>query len=226
MKEYFGKKGISLLGFMVLVLNSEKMKMEVKFIDVIFRNWKQGMFQIISALEVVIPFVKHMVPASNNLILNSDNATVFTGGNMSLAITLLNQIPGIGMRITEFINNEAQWSSGMHDTHFSFLNIAFKNCVRKDDAHKMESPEEIYAACAAGKTMHTAGLFIEIDEKIAKQFKSETSFKPRYSKCRGTHHITFDEHTSIFNWGVVPPTEQGKTLWNYDPIVRMYTNTG
>ena len=85
-KEYFGKAGISLLG--VMLVRKVETSFKYYFYDIVVDNHVQDTFQVMSALEAVLPLIGRDHPTLKKAFIISDNASVFSSEVMAFILKM------------------------------------------------------------------------------------------------------------------------------------------
>ncbi|KAE9119417.1 hypothetical protein PF007_g8549 [Phytophthora fragariae] len=156
------------------------------FVDMIVNNGTHDLFQVISCMEALIIHLHEAFPEATRLVPGSDNASVFASGEwMPWVIKLTRKHPHL--RVSRYMNTEAQTGRDMLDAHFSFLNRKANAFVRKDNV--VQTPAELFAALTDdGGVANTTTLLVSVDLEKAEHFnnaKQNFSSKIRNDKLTG-----------------------------------------
>lgn len=138
--EYFGKKGMSLLGFMIVrgYIDGEESGYEYNFIDVVVEGYAgQNNTQVAAIIKVVKDYINTNFPDATSATIQSDNASCFSSQDLIPFIYFMNKDAGV--KISKWIFTEAQTGKGRLDTHFSYLNLIMKAYVLEDNNIEKES---------------------------------------------------------------------------------------
>ena len=148
--EYLGKRGMSLLGF-VLIEGTEKVIKEetakgitYHFYDVVVDKCSsQDNVKILGILQEMIPKIKQDFPLIEELVLGSDNASCLASHDNIIYIRHLNQKVD-GIKVTNWLYTEACTGKDRLDTHFIYLNLKLKAYIIHGNDNCTE--EGIYTA--------------------------------------------------------------------------------
>jgi hypothetical protein len=196
--EYYGKKGMSLLGVMFTRWITVKRKdgtsqsgYEYQFYSLIPKNYSgQDNVQVASLMESLM----HVVATSNSdnpikdFVFHSDNASCFASQDLIPFLYHLNKKLPTGVKISRWLYYEAQTGRGRLDTHFSYLNRVFHSYVV--DNNNIVVEEDIYSALQyRGGVAGTTVLLLNGNnipkQCVVKKFKSKTV------KTRATHEVLY-----------------------------------
>ncbi|KAE9111012.1 hypothetical protein PF010_g10970 [Phytophthora fragariae] len=163
------------------------------FVDMIVNNGTHDLFQVISCMEALIIHLHEAFPEATRLVPGSDNASVFASGEwMPWVIKLTRKHPHL--RVSRYMNTEAQTGRDMLDAHFSFLNRKANAFVRKDNV--VQTPAELFAALTDdGGVANTTTLLVSVDLEKAEHFnnaKQNFSSKIRSGVMR-IHDTIYDD---------------------------------
>jgi hypothetical protein len=130
--DYYGKRGMSMLGAM-LVVRVMNIKGESEFlyhfIDVVMKNvTSQKAVNLYPGIECILHEVKTTHNVSSVYIV-SDNAGAFSAFAHIPFVHSLNQQPNKYPFTKMWLFSEAQCGKSMLDTHFSFVNIQLKRAL-------------------------------------------------------------------------------------------------
>lgn len=196
-QEYFGKRGMSLLGCMVVqwITNGESTGFKHTYIDIIFKGYSgQDNVQVSSALQLLVEKVHEMLPSVATIVLQSDNASCFESQNLIPFVYHLNReseskhLP----IIRRWLFTEAQTGKSRLDTHFSYLNVTMSAFV--EDGNDIMTEDGLFEALTyRGGVAGTAVVLVNAG-KLPK-----TCIVGKYTNtalgCRATHDIHWDPLT-------------------------------
>jgi hypothetical protein len=136
-EDYYGKKGISLLGFLVRWRSEDGGVLHTRYIDVVTSNGKQNAYQVQSLLGATMPLIKELIPTATTFTLVSDNGSAFSGGdNLRFCVGRNRSSWGCNLILDRWLFFEAQCGKTTLDTHFSFVNIVLRRFAREVRAVK------------------------------------------------------------------------------------------
>lgn len=131
-EDYYGKKGISLLGLLVRWRSVADQPLETRYIDIVSNLSKQDVHQVQQLLAACIPQVKQLVPTATTFTLVSDNGSAFSGAdNIQFCFSRNQDKWDCDLVLKRWLYFEAQCGKTTLDTHFSFVNIALKRYARE-----------------------------------------------------------------------------------------------
>lgn len=152
--DYFGKKGMSLLGAMIVQWKEKfdfsgklvENGFEHNFIDTVVGDYTgQDHVQVAAVIEILFHHIRTHIPGITEINIESDNASCFASQNHIPFILHLNEEnKRHGIRISRWIFTEAQTGKGVLDTHFSYLNVIFMSYV--EDGNVITVEEDIFNA--------------------------------------------------------------------------------
>ena len=196
--EYFGKRGMSLLGFMLVRRitrttkeGNEQSGLEYRFYDVAVKDYSaQDHVQVTAIIESVVNLIHEQLPQICSVMLGSDNASCLSSHDSIIYIHYLNKRLE-GIKILNWVKTEACTGKGRLDTHFSFVNIVLKSYILNNVMNTILNEEEIYKALSfqGGILGTTAVLFDGANLKgpvLAKEFKASKT------GVRETHEINWE----------------------------------
>ena len=210
--QYFGKVGMSLLGFMLIfreIRYCEKTKKRksglVKYhFDFMFENYNsQNHLQVMSALQTILPILKEKFPLIRTTTLVSDNASCFASHDGIPFIHYLNKYlatvyhpPRLPIRINRWLFAEASAGKDEEDTHFSFVNSQF--CSYALDGNNITTEADVFAALqfqgglAGSNTALLNGTGLTNHDHIYEASQTKKEFKGK-TKVRATHDIQWND---------------------------------
>lgn len=210
--EYFGKKGMSLLGSMEVrwVENSDGTEgFTYSFVDYIIRGYAgQDHVQVCAVVQKTVHMLLEKSPNTTELCVQSDNATCFASQELIPFIYHLNAIPDLP-KIKRWIFTEAQTGRGRLDTHFSYLNVVMKSYV--EDGNDIDLEEDIFKAMSYhGEVARTT--VVLLDARKLKGPVLSRSFKAKTGSC-AMHESQFASmQVAIFtSSGITKPETINKT---------------
>ena len=139
--EYYGKKGMSLLGAMLIegVLHEDLCVLKYSFEDYVIQLYSdQDHVQVASIVNLILERINEFRPNIREVCLQSDNASCFASQDFIPYIYSLNRRRNIPS-IVKWIYTEAQTGRGRLDTHFSYLNIMLKSYIENAGEIVVES---------------------------------------------------------------------------------------
>eukprot|EP00559_Dactyliosolen_fragilissimus_P007958 CAMPEP_0184871406 /NCGR_PEP_ID=MMETSP0580-20130426/40701_1 /TAXON_ID=1118495 /ORGANISM="Dactyliosolen fragilissimus" /LENGTH=1005 /DNA_ID=CAMNT_0027374063 /DNA_START=1121 /DNA_END=4139 /DNA_ORIENTATION=- len=219
--EYYGKKGMSMLGTMVVqwITKSTSVKengvnvqkevggFQYKFVDYVFKGYAgQDHTQVASAIEKILERVKEHNPEVKKVIFQSDNATCFASQELIPFIYHLNTEArqNDSPLVTRWIFTEAQTGRGRLDTHFSYLNLILKSYV--EDGNDVMLEEHILEAMSfRGGIAGTSGVLLNCEKLIGLAISKK--FKTSIIGSRATHKLCwFEDKIEIYeSSGITEP---------------------
>jgi hypothetical protein len=180
--EYFGKRGMSLLGAMLVrrVVRDGKVGLEYVFFDCIVERYSsQDNMQVLGVLTSLLPKIKQLYPEITEISIQSDNASCLASHDNIAYIHHLNKtLEGLGMTVVQWIYNEAQTGKGRLDTHFSFVNIIFRSYIESEN--NILTEQDIYdALCHNGGLMGSIALLVDGSEAGMNEDAENTESKKK-----------------------------------------------
>ena len=187
--EYYGKKGMSMLGTMIVQWSSEKKGFVYRFENYAFKGYAgQDNVQVAAAIQQTVKEVKTNYPEIREIIFQSDNATCFASQELIPFIYHLNaksRTTGAPI-ISKWIFTEAQTGRGRLDTHFSYINLVLKAFV--EDGNDVVLEDHILEALSfRGGIAGTAVLLYNCSNLPSKTL--EKKYKSAKVSSRATHEI-------------------------------------
>ena len=137
MIQYFGKRGISLLGAMLVrkVVRDGNAGFEYVFYDTLVKHYNtQDTTQVSDAFDILVERIKADFPELTDIIVQSENASCLASHNKIPYVHFANKSTGKyginGVLVKIWLHTEAQTGRGRLDTHLSYVNIIFsaKKC--------------------------------------------------------------------------------------------------
>jgi hypothetical protein len=195
-EEYYGKKGMSLLGFFIRFRVSSNGPIHTRFIDVISLNSKQNAKQVQGIVKVVVPVIKEIVPQANDMILLSDNGPAFTSKDNMKVFWNFNQDQwGCNLTLSKWVYFESQCGKTALDTHFSFVGIRLNRYARLNGAVKVHS--DIFKALVHdGGIQNTATMLVKFNgahDDDAEEVEDDKDTDSNVQEVRKIHEIIFTE---------------------------------
>ena len=191
--EYYGKKGMSLLGTMLVQWSAEKNGFVYRFDNIAFKGYAgQDNVQVAAAVKQVIEQVKTNYPEIREIIVQSDNATCFASQELIPFIYHLNaksRTTGAPI-ISKWIYTEAQTGRGRLDTHFLYMNLVLKAFV--EDGNDVILEDHIVEALSfRGGIAGTRALLYNCSNLPSTTL--DKKFKSKKVSSRATHEIEWNE---------------------------------
>ena len=150
--EYYGKKGMSLLGSMIVTWSTEKEGFAYHFENYVYKGYAgQDNVQVAATMQQIVKQMKANFPEKKNITIQSDNATCFASQEMIPFIFHLNATSRVNelAEISKWVFTEAQTGRGRLDTHFSYINLILKAFV--EDGNDIVLEDHIFdALCFRG----------------------------------------------------------------------------
>jgi hypothetical protein len=193
--EYYGKKGMSVLGAMFSRWkdDGENRGFQYSFVDYIIDGYTgQDNLQVAAVVQQIMRTVQDRHPGVKKVIIQSDNATGFASQELIPFIFHMNtklRADGKAM-LTRWLFTEAQTGKTRLDAHFSFMKNRFQAYV--EDGNDILIEEDIFNALSfngglAGTTVVWLNAAALCSTKtLKKKFKAETG-------SRETHELCFSE---------------------------------
>jgi hypothetical protein len=201
--EYFGKRGMSLLGAMMVRRTTREINGEMKtgleyvFIDIVIDKYStQDSVQVLAAMQVIVTeHIKQRYPEIRTVTLQSDNASCFATHDAIPFVHHLNaETRGdSNLQIVKWINTEAQTGKGRLDTHFSFVNTLFKSYVQ--DGNNILTEDDIFnALCFQGGVTGATAILINGQNlhSFDKVLRDKKEFKTRKTGVREKHEVRWN----------------------------------
>ena len=145
--EYFGKRGMSILGFMLVRLVTKMVKgvptegLAYNFYDVVVDKYSsQDNLQVLSILDAIIDQIKLDHPEIEELMLGSDNASCLASHD-NIPFIHHRNLTKLDIKIRNWIYTEACTGKNLLDTHFAFLALLLKLYVL--DGHDISNELDI-----------------------------------------------------------------------------------
>jgi hypothetical protein len=190
-EEYFGKKGISMLGASARYRLEPEGPLSTRYYDVPSSNNKQNAFQVQSLLNLMVPEFKMLVPGASQFILISDNGSAFSGAeNLAFCWARNNIQWGCGLTLTRWMFFEAQCGKTTLDTHFSFATIVFRRFARA--VRPIKNYRDVFdALCSEGGISNSLALQVtfNVDDSSGDVEEEEGAFK--IDQVRKIHDVHF-----------------------------------
>lgn len=193
--EYYGKKGMSVLGSMEVrwkratTADKNDEGFVYKFTNYVLKGYAgQDNVQVSAVLENMIRDIGERYSAVKRIIIQSDNASCFASQDLIPFIFHLNtEFKVCNLPVIEkWIYTEAQTGRGRLDTHFSYLNLIIKSYV--EDGNDVVLEEDIVKAMSfRGGVAGMSAILLNLENlpkaAISKKFKSNSI------GARATHEI-------------------------------------
>lgn len=211
--DYFGKRGMSLIGCMLVKRIEKEMRgeklfgLEYQYIDCMMQQYSaQDSVQVLACIQVVIKFVKEKYPNIISLTLQSDNASCFASHDNIPYLYHLNkemkEEMNMNISVDRWIYTEAQTGKGKLDTHFSFVNVLFDSYV--EDGNDILTERDIFRALTfQGGIMGSSAILMDGSTISSNKKVLKKAFKSKRIGVRETHDII---------WNVIDDTVEIYTL--------------
>ena len=235
--EYFGKRGMSLLGFMLIRRINKKVKkkkdnkmsasnetytdgLEYTFYDVIVENYSaQDNTQVMAVIEALLPFLKKKYPEIEEVVLGSDNASCFASHDAIPFINCLNKEyneANMNLSVRKWIYTEACTGKGRIDTHFAFVNLALMRYVL--DGNNITTEDEIYKALSSNDGLAcSTTILLDGSNLEGPVLKNNKSFKATHTGVRETHEIQWPNKSTEFD---LPRVFTISNITNHEQITK------
>ena len=210
--EYFGKRGMSLLGFMLIQGVERIVKDEIvqgltyNFYDVVVDKYSsQDNVQVLDILQAMIVQIKEDFPEITELTLGSDNASCLASHDNIIFVHHLNDRLD-GIKVRNWLYTEACTGKGRIDTHFSYLNLKLKAYVI--DGNDIRTEDDIFTAMTfeGGLSGTSAILF---DGSTLKGPVLNKEFKMTKTGVRETHEMLWsNDRPEVFTISNITNSEQ------------------
>ena len=220
--EYFGKRGMSLLGFMLVrrIKNGDKKGLSYHYFDAVIDKYSsQDNMQVLGVLEAVCKLITREFPQLDEIMVVSDNASCLAShDNIPYVHKQINpNFPNL--KITKWIYTEACTGKNRLDTHFSFLNLKMKSYVR--DGNSILTESDIFKALSFdGGTAGGTALLLDGLKLKGSVLKGGKSFKATKTGVRETHEMNFEnDFPRIYTISNITCCEQitARKLENFEP---------
>lgn len=193
--EYYGKKGMSMLGAMFSQWNDdgEKRGFQYSFVDYVIDGYTgQDNLQVAAVVQQMMRTVQDRHPGVKKVIIQSDNATGFASQELIPFIFHMNTKLRAECKavVTRWLFTEAQTGKTRLDAHFSFIKNRFQAYI--EDGNDILIEGDIFKAlCFNGGLAGTTVVWLNADalcstKTLKKKFKAETG-------SRETHELCFSE---------------------------------
>ena len=235
--EYFGKRGMSLLGAMLVrrttitIGDAISTGLEYYYYDVVIDKYSsQDNIQVMAVITAVLHRVRQDFQSVQEVMLGSDNASCFASHDAIPYIHNLNKnvMQAQNLRVTNWVYTEACTGKNRLDTHFSFVNILLRSYVM--DGNNVVTEADIYQGlCHNGGIKGSTTILFDgaslLGPLLEKDGKKQ-DFKCTRTGVRETHEIVFpdprlgDEHTpKIYTISdiTIPEIITKQKLKNYQP---------
>ena len=191
--EYFGKKGMSMLGSMHVIFTEHQgcSGYKYSFEDYIIAGYTgQDNIQVGAVVSTIINRIKTTQTNITNIVFQSDNASCFVSQELIPFIHHINQElkseDECNLKVSRWIFTEAQTGRGRLDTHFSYLNVKFSSYV--EDGNDMTTEQHIFQALAHnGGIAGTTSVLLDASRLVGKLLNKK--FKSQQVSTRETHDI-------------------------------------
>jgi len=193
--EYFGKKGMSLLGLMLVQAIppaddadlADAPQFSYFFINCVVKGYAgQDHIQVAGVLQCLVRYLQRVHPNTRQVAIQSDNASCFSSQEL---IPFIYHMNGAGVEpfITWWIFTKPQTGKGRLDTHFSYVNVMLKLYV--EDGYNIVLEDDIVKALLhRGGISNTTCLLLDASNLAgpvtSKKFTAKTG-------ARSTHDIIF-----------------------------------
>ena len=200
-EEYYGKKGISLLGFLVRWREDEGGDLNTRYVDVVSNNGTQNAHQVQALLNAVLPSIKDLVPSATQLILVSDNGPAFSGQDNFRFCFHRNKLQwDCGLTLARWLYFEAQCGKTTLDTHFSFVNIVLQRFAR--ESRPVKNYRDVFDALKAnGGITNSIAMLAEFNQTSDGDDEEYGENGQKIDQIRKIHDVQFeDERILTFHY--------------------------
>jgi len=198
--DYFGKKGMSLLGTMIIegVTNVPNVTWSYKFVDYIVKGYTgEDVLQVCSVITEILRRVSEHMPDITDICLQSDNASCFASQDHIPYIYLLNKeshgpiiVKSHGPMIVKWIFTEAQTGRGRLDTHFSYVNMLLQSYI--EGGNDILTEDDIFNALTYNYGIYgSTAVLLDASNLIGPVFDNKETFKVKGMGSRETHEISW-----------------------------------
>jgi hypothetical protein len=189
-EKYFGKKGISLLGLVVIWREVTGGPLRHHYIDTVVSKNKQDAFQVQTVLESVLARVSELVPEASKVVIVSDNGAALSNKqNLQYAWSRNRNKWGTPLTVVRWLFFESQCGKTILDTHFSFVGIMIRNfarCVRAVSNHK-----DVFDACTYQGIDGTTTVLLDFDREDINGADDDEKNTVTITGIRKTHDVVF-----------------------------------
>ena len=197
--EYFGKRGMSVMGSMLVQRVTKEIKgvptvgLSYNFYDVVIDKYSsQTNVQVLCIINAVIDKIAQDYPEIKELMLGSDNASCLASHDNIPYIQHRNLNTRLGILIRNWIYTEACTGKDMLDTHFAYLALLLKRYILNGNDISTES--DIYKAMADGTGLAGTTAVLLDGSKIrgdvfSKPDGKKNDFKASKTGARETHEM-------------------------------------
>ena len=187
-EEYYGKRGISLLGFLVRWRTEEGGVLLTRYIDVVSSEATQDASQVQSLLSAVLPSIKEFIPSATQFTVVSDNGSAFSGQENFRFCFGRNKVQwDCGLTLTRWMYFEAQCGKTTLDTHFSFVNIVLRRFAR--EVRPVKNHRDVFDALKAnGGITNSLAMLAEFSPR---EVKEDAENGQKIDQIRKIHDVHF-----------------------------------
>lgn len=200
-RDWFGKKGRSLLGCLLNVLIDGSVAS--RYIDMIVDGpGDQDVMTSMSLLEALIHHVIEEYPHIKKIYLVSDNGSHFSSFDMIYWMDRINQrIASKGVQVMDYLFSESQWGKSRLDTHFAYVKSLWRRWLAWQ--HDVSTPLDMFIGLTQGKLdgsglnmFSTAILVVPKLPVIPKTHSARDMFR-KVLGVRSTGHVKFHSNGDI-----------------------------
>lgn len=144
--QYYGKKGISLLGAAVIWRTETKGQLFTHYIDTIICQNKQDAYQVQAVIENILLTLQGVMSGIKDVVFVSDNGAALSNKQNLVYIWSRNSNKwNIDVTVSRWLFFESQCGKTILDTHFSFVGMAIRSFART--TRPVSTPQDVYDAC-------------------------------------------------------------------------------
>jgi hypothetical protein len=149
-EDYYGKKGMSLLGVAFRFRATVGGPIQTEFLDCILVNGKQNGYQVQTVLGKVMSLLRVNHPEAKFVTILSDNGPALAAASNIQYVLSQNSISWgeANLHVSRWLFFEAQCGKTILDTHFSFVGILIRRFARTIRAVKVHN--DVFDALTEG----------------------------------------------------------------------------
>lgn len=181
-QEFFGKRGMSLLGVAEFYLG------ETHYADYVIDGYStQDNVQVFAAITIIKEQISSKYPEVKELILQSDNASCFASHEHVRHVHMLNKQDG--PKVTRWIYTESGSGKTSLDCHFSYVNLQFEAFVQ--DGNVMSCEPNVFDALKYCDGIMNSSAYLLNMRSIDTSGLPKSAFKAKKIGVRQTHDVTW-----------------------------------
>ena len=195
--EYFGKRGVSLLGAMLIRRETKIIKGEevdglahYYYDTVVDKYSSQDNTQVLAVVTAILSQVKIDFPDMEEVMIGSDNASCFASHDIIPYIHCLNACEGGRVKVRTWIYTEACTGKNRLDTHYNFVSLIIKSYVY--DGNDVATEEDIFTALSfGGGIAGSTAVLLDGGSLKGPVLQNGKEFKATKTLVRETHEMIF-----------------------------------